>query len=171
MPVTKKQFPANCEYLWYHNALESPVMNTTVPSPQMFLLVPFSFISRMELMCVNTRGPRVHYVPLLSRREWKITPLCLIREGLHGCVKIKGPEVCEVSPHPPCFVVALEPKKDSLRKQKICKKKNVLIPHGLPCLLNYGCLKGIFSASTNMLYFVVTITALQLDLTNATCLR
>lgn len=33
MPVSKKQFPTNCGYLWYHNALESPGITWTQQFP------------------------------------------------------------------------------------------------------------------------------------------
>lgn len=155
---------------WNHQALREH--NSSLPT-NVSLAAIFIHLQNGVDVCEtewDTRGPRVHYVALFSRREWKITPLCLIRKSLPltswSCsVTIKDPEVCEVSPHPPCFVAAVEPKQDSLRKKKSFVNK-CFDPTRPSLLIEPWLLKGYDFPSSNILYFLyfcpsLTITALQ----------
>lgn len=79
-------------------------LGTLFPPHKCFSYCPFVPLQNGVDACEterDTRGPRVHYSPLFSRGEWKITPLCLRRKSLPltswlRSVMSKGPEVCAV---------------------------------------------------------------------------
>lgn len=60
-------------------------LGTLFPPHKCFSYCPFVPLQNGVDACEterDTRGPRVHYSPLFSRGEWKITPLCLGRKSL-----------------------------------------------------------------------------------------
>lgn len=77
-------------------------LGTLFPPHKCFSYCPFVPLQNGVDACEterDTRGPRVHYSPLFSRGEWKITPLCLGRKSLPltswlRSVMSKGPKVC-----------------------------------------------------------------------------
>lgn len=113
----RKQYPANVMSITAikmpYSAPNSPRMaghtgpsslGTLVPPHKCFSYCPFVPLQNGVDACETERdtgGLRVHYSPLFSRGEWKITPLCRGRKSLPltswlRSVMSKGLEVCAV---------------------------------------------------------------------------